>query len=438
MNKHLLVFFLTLVSFDVSVAMAEEWPQWLGPTRNAVWNEKGILRQFPKDGPKVLWKSKVSGGFSGPAVAGNKVFVPDFVVKSGDSTNDFNKRDERSGNERLLCFDAKNGSLLWKYEYPVVYKISYASGPRVTPSVVDDKVYGLGAEGNFFCLDVNTGKPIWTKDFKKDFNAPTPLWGFCGHPFIKDNLVYCLVGGEGSVAVAFNKDTGKEVWRSLSASESGYCPPTLINAAGVDQLLIWDADKLNSLDLTSGKVYWSLPLKPNYGMSVSAPVKDGDFLYAGGIGSVGAGFKLASDKPGASILWQGTRDSALYPCNSTPFAENGVVYGTDCHQGWLGAFTMLSGERLWTDFKPTTGKRTTHGTAFLVKNGDHFYLASETGDLICAKLSNKGYEEISRANLLKPTNSAFNRNVLWSHPAFANKCVFWRNDVELICVSLAE
>ena len=438
MKTRLLICLVIFVCFGASFVKAEEWPQWLGPTRNSVWNEKGIIRQFPKDGPKVLWKSKVSGGFSGPAVAGNKVFVPDFVVKSGDSTNDFNKRDERSGNERLLCFDAKSGDLLWKYEYPVVYKISYASGPRVTPSVVDGKVYGLGAEGNFFCLDVNTGKALWTKDFKKDYNVPTPLWGFCGHPLIKGDFVYCLVGGEGSVAVAFNKDTGKEVWKALSASESGYCPPTLINAAGVDQLLIWDADKLNSLDLVSGKVYWSLPLKPNYGMSVSAPVKDGDLLYAGGIGSIGAGFKLSSDKPGASILWQGTRESALYPCNSTPFAENGVVYGTDCHQGWLGAFKMLSGERLWTDFKPTTGKRTTHGTAFLVKNEDHFYLASETGDLICAKVSPKGYEEISRANLLKPTNAAFNRDVLWSHPAFANKCIYWRNDAELICVSLAE
>ncbi|NBS91397.1 pyrrolo-quinoline quinone, partial [bacterium] len=252
MKTRLLICLVIFVCFGASFAVAEEWPQWLGPTRNSVWNEKGIIRQFPKDGPKVLWKSKVSGGFSGPAVAGNKVFVPDFVVKSGDSTNDFNKRDERSGNERLLCFEAKSGALLWKYEYPVVYKISYASGPRVTPSVVDGKVYGLGAEGNFFCLDVNTGKPIWTKDFKKDYNAPTPLWGFCGHPLIKGDLVYCLVGGEGSVAVAFNKDTGKEVWKALSASESGYCPPTLINAAGVDQLLIWDADKLNSLDLASG------------------------------------------------------------------------------------------------------------------------------------------------------------------------------------------
>ncbi|NBY00571.1 MAG: pyrrolo-quinoline quinone, partial [Planctomycetes bacterium] len=159
MKIRLLICLWMFLCIESSFAIAEEWPQWLGPNRSSVWTEKGIIRQFPKDGLKVLWKSKVSGGFSGPAVAGNKVFVPDFVVKSGDSTNDFNKRDERSGSERLLCFDAKSGELLWKYEYPVVYKISYASGPRVTPSVVDGKVYGLGAEGNFFCLDVNTGKP---------------------------------------------------------------------------------------------------------------------------------------------------------------------------------------------------------------------------------------------------------------------------------------
>ncbi len=431
-------FALFLCLLVPSFLIAEEWPQWMGPTRNGIWNEQGILREFPKEGLKILWKGKVAGGFSGPAVSGNKVFISDFIVTSGDSTNDFNKRDARLGTERLLCFDALNGTLLWKYEYPVAYKISYASGPRVTPSVVDGKVYGLGAEGNFYCLDVQTGKPVWTKDFKKDFNAPTPLWGFCGHPLIVGKIVYCLIGGEGSVVVAFDKDNGKELWRAISASESGYCPPSIIQAGGTNQLLIWDADKINSLEPSTGKLFWSLPLKPNYGMAVCAPIKDGDFLFAGGIGSIGAGILLAKAKPAASIAWQGNRNNALYPCNSTPLVENGIVYGTDCHQGWLGAFRINSGERLWQDFKPTTGKRNTHGTAFLVKNHGFYYLANEMGELICARLNEKNYEELSRTKLLSPTNSAFNRDVLWSFPAFANKCIFWRNDQEIICASLAQ
>lgn len=433
-------FVLGLIVFVAVVGqtLASDWPQWLGQNRDGVWNETGVLRSFPTSGLKILWRTPISGGFSGPSVVSGKVYVTDFVVKSGDSTNDFNKRDQRTGLERILCLDSKTGKQIWKHEYPVTYKISYASGPRVTPTVDSGKVYALGAEGDLVCLNAVDGAVVWKKDFKKDYSAPTPLWGFCGHPLVIGNSLVCLVGGPGSVAVAFDKTTGKELWKSLTASESGYCPPTLIKAGGVDQLLIWDADKLNSLNPTDGAVYWSLPLKPNYGMSIAAPVKFGNYLYAGGIGSIGAGILLDASKPDATIAWQGNRNNALYPANSTPFVQDGVVYGCDCHQGWLGAFEISTGQRLWQDFKPTTGQRATHGTAFIVKNGDHFYLASETGDLICGKLSPKGYEEKSRTKLLKPTNSAFNRDVLWCHPAFAEKCIFWRNDKEIICASLAQ
>jgi len=429
---------LSLFFFFGQMLFAEEWPQWMGPNRDAVWSEKGIIRKFPADGLKVLWRSPVAGGFSGPSVADGKVFVPDFVVKKGESTNDFNKRDERSGIERIHCLDSKSGKTIWKFEYPVVYKISYASGPRVTPTYHAGKVFCLGAEGHFYCLDAQTGKEIWKKDFQKEYKASTPLWGFCGHPLIHGNAVICLVGGPGSVVVAFEKDTGKELWKAITASEQGYCPPTLIQAGGVKQLIIWDADKINSLDPSDGKVFWSLPLKPNYGMSIAAPRVFGNYLFAGGIGSIGAGFLLDSKKPSATMAWEGNRNNALYPANSTPFVQDGIVYGFDCHQGWLGAFEIATGQRLWQEFKPAVGQRATHGTAFLVKNDDHFYLASETGDLICAKLSPKGYEEVSRTKILKPTNSAFNRDVLWSHPAFANQCVFWRNDQEIICVSLKQ
>ncbi|MSR30629.1 MAG: pyrrolo-quinoline quinone [Gemmataceae bacterium] len=410
----------------------------MGPNRDGVWNEKGIRSAFPSAGIQPKWKVAIGGGFAGPAVADGKVLVSDYLASAGQSTNDFNKRDERAGLERILCLDAANGKLLWKKEYNAVYKISYASGPRVTPTVSQEKVYTLGAEGNFFCLSLKDGSVIWQKDFKKDFAAPTPLWGFCGHPLVVGDVVYCLVGGPGSMAVALDKNTGKEIWRALSAKESGYCPPTLIHAGGVDQLLIWHAEALNSLDPKTGKAFWTIPLEPLYGMSICAPRLEGDLLFAGGIGSKAACIRLAKDKPAAEVVWRSDRNTAVSPANSTPFISKGIVYGCDCHAGWLGAFELATGKRLWEDFRPTTGKRATHGTAMIVKNGDHYYLASETGHLICAKLSAAGYEEVSRVKLLEPTNSAFGRDVLWCHPAFANKCIYWRNDKELACFPLGE
>src|SRR5207244_3876391 len=134
----------------------------------------------------------------------------------------------------------------WKHEYPCAYRISFPAGPRCTPTVQDGKVYTLGAMGNLYCLDAADGKVLWSKDFPKEYQAPVPLWGFCGHPLVDGQKLFCVAGGPGSVAVALDKDTGKELWRSLTAKEQGYSAPTLIKAGGTRQLLIWDAAALHS------------------------------------------------------------------------------------------------------------------------------------------------------------------------------------------------
>jgi outer membrane protein assembly factor BamB len=129
----------------------------------------------------------------------------------------------------------------------------------------------------------------------------------------------------------------------------------------------------------------------------------------------------------------------VYCSSSTPLIDGGTIYGNDCEVGNLRAVNLATGERLWETFKPTTGgeRRESHGTAFITKNADRYFLFGETGDLVIARLTPEKYEEISRAHLLAPTNEAFGRPVVWSHPAYANKCVFVRNDNEIVCVNLA-
>jgi len=417
----------------------DDWPQWLGPNRDDVWRETGILEKFPAGGPKILWRTPIAGGYSGPAVAGGKVYVTDYVRTSGEAKNDFATRAELNGQERVLCLNAADGSILWKREYDCPYKISYPAGPRVTPTVSGGKVYSLGAEGSLFCLSADKGDAIWSKDLKQEYKIEAPMWGFTGHPLLDGQKLICLVGGKGAVAVAFDKDTGKELWRALSASEPGYCPPTMIEAGGRKQLLIWDPEKLNSLNPETGEVYWSEPLKPQYAMSLTAPVKSGDYLYASGIGNCAALFKLDQGKPAAGVVWDGKPTNGVYCAASTPSIDSGIIYGNDCQVGSLRAVKLETGERLWETFQPTTGgnRRDSHGTAFLTKNGDRYFLFSETGDLIIARLTPEKYDEISRAHLLEPTGECFGRSVVWSHPAYANKCIFVRNDKEIICASLA-
>ena len=173
-------------------------------------------------------------------------------------------------------------------------------------------------------------------------------------------------------------------------------------------------------------------------MSIMAPRKRGDYLFAGGIGFKSVLLKLAKDKPAAQEVWRGKPTRSLSPVNSTPFLEDDTMYGVD-QPGPLCAVDLPTGKRLWQTFKATTGKeKASSGTAFLVKNGGRFFLFSETGDLIIAKLSRKAYEEVSRGKLLEPTAQIFGRMVVWSHPAFADKCVFARNDKEIVCASLAK
>jgi outer membrane protein assembly factor BamB len=325
-------------------------------------------------------------------------------------------------------------------EYPCVYDVSYPSGPRCTPTVDGDYLYTLGAMGDLHCLAASDGSVIWSKSFTKDYLAETPIWGFAGHPVVYQNSVICLVGGKNALLVAFDKKTGKELWKALSAKEPGYCSPRVIEAGGKSQLVVFHPTALVSLDPATGKEYWSHEVRPMYGMSIMAPQIEGQTMYVGGIGGAGIAVTLATDKPTAHEAWKGTRTTGLYPVNMTPLIHDGVMYGCD-QPGVFRAVDMKDGKRLWTSMLPVSGKDVAEynvgsGTAFLVRNGEKYFLFSEQGDLIIAKLSSKEYTELGRAHILEPSGEAFGRKVVWSHPAFANGCIFARNDKELVCYSL--
>ena len=424
----------------VSVVFAEDWPQWMGKNRDGRWAETGTIDAFPTDGPKVLWRVPLQGGYSGPAVANGKVYVYDYQRGEGKLANNPGTRSKFNGKERLLCLDAKSGKELWNYTYDAPYAISYGSGPRCTPTVHDGMVYILGAEGHLACLNAETGSRVWTKELKQEYKVESPIWGFCSHPLIEGDKVICGVGGEGSTVVAFNRKTGQELWKAVSAKEQGYCPPAIYTIGGVRQLIHWNAEKITSLDPETGKVFWAEALAPNYAMSIMSPRVEGNHLFAGGIGFVSACFEVEGNT--AKVAWKGDRNKSVCPVNSTPIIEEGHIYGID-QPGQLRCVELKTGNRLWETLLPVTGKKEggrpqNSGTVFLIKNGDKYFLFSETGHLIIAKLSTKGYEELSRAKILEPTNECFGRDVVWSHPAFADKCCFARNDKELVCVSLAK
>ena len=422
-----------------SLASADDWPQWMGPQRDDVYRETNVAKTMPEGGLPILWRTPIHGGYSGPAVAGGRVFVTDFQSASGKSINDPGTRDKVQGTERVVCLDEATGKELWNVPYDLTYQISYANGPRATPTVDGQVVYGLGAEGNLLCLDVMTGKVVWKKQLAETYKTQAPIWGYAAHPLVYGELLVTLAGGEASVVVGLDKKTGEERWRALTASEIGYCPPSILKLGGKGHLLIWDADNINALDPMTGKVVWSKPLKPRYGMSITIPRLSGNLLFASGIGEVSGVFPIdAQGRPGDS-LWDGKPKIGVYCANSTPTLDGDFVYGSDCGSGQMIAANLRDGTRLWETFKPTTGgdRRASHGTVFIIKHEDRYMLFTETGDLVFAKLSPKAYEEQARMHVLDATSDCFGRSVVWSHPALANRKLFARNDREIVCVDLS-
>ena len=453
---------LCFLGFSNSVCLGQEWSQWLGNQRDGVWREKDILEKFPPGGPKVLWRLPIGGGYSGPAVQGGRVFLTDRVLETGakDPQNLFQRANSK-GNERVFCFDAETGKTIWQHSYPCQYSISYPCGPRATPTVEGGQVFALGAMGNLCALDAKTGSLQWMVDFVKDYGANVPVWGFACHPLVFGETVICLVGGKDpeSMVIAFDRKTGKPKWKSLQLqnpqNEIGYAPPTLIELGGKTHLIIWHPESVDCLDPVTGTKKWSIPFRLKANLSVPTPrLADGKLLVSSFYNGSML-LDLGKDATSAKLVWKGEgkgerpgQTDGLHSIMPTPWIEGDLFFGV-CSYGELRCLELATGKRIWSDLRATSAagpapKEPTErwGNAFLVPHENRFFIFNEKGDLIIAKLSRSGYEEIDRTHVIEPTGSASGggpaRKIVWSHPAYAMRSMFVRNDKELLRVDLGK
>ncbi len=410
---------------------ADDWPQWGGPQRDLVWRETGIVRKLTTGGllPRV-WSTPLGEGYSGPAVAEGKVFITDLVDRQG-----------RKATERAFCLDAATGKELWRHSWPVDYGIAYPAGPRATPTVDGDRVYILGAVGDFFSFEVATGKVVWKRNIVSEYGGNIATWGIAAPPLVEGNQLITLVGGrEGALVVSFDKATGKELWRAIDDLDVGYCPPLIFTLGGLRQLVVWHPKAVSSLDPATGKLHWQVPWKIRSGLCVPNPRPVGDRLFVTAFYNGPTMIEVEPGGKSAKIAWKGKSDSeirtdGLHSIMPTPWVTETHIYGV-CSYGQLRCLDAKTGERLWETREPTGEGR--WWNAFLVPQGDRFFIHNEQGDLITANLSPKGYEETSRAKLVEPTRRVQNRMTIWSHPAFAMRSVFARNDKEIVRVDLSE
>lgn len=430
--------------------LADDWDHYLGPEGDLTWRETGIVDSFPEDGLPLVWSTPLGGGYGGPAVAQGRVFVMDRQAETVAAEVEGNPnffRIQIPGRERLLCLRESDGNVLWTHSWDCTYTtaIPYANGPRCTPTVDGDRVYALGAEGHLWCVDAGSGKVRWAKDFKALYGLTTPTWGWSAHPLVVGDLLISMVGGQGSAVIAYNKFTGEERWRALSAEEIGYCPPMVRQQGGKARLIVWHGEAVAALDPSNGSTYWTVPYKATYGMAIGAPQLEGNALFLMSYQGKSAMIEIAEDGNAARIRWEGDFKRGLGGVMNTPFIEEGFVYGCG-RRGTYRCVELATGERRWSteDFALREGdsSRRTTGWAnvFTVRHppSGQCFLMNDWGELILARVTPSGFEERGRIEIIEPDQPVGRDRLVWSHPAFANRRIYCRNDREIRCLSLAK
>ncbi|MBI3861860.1 MAG: PQQ-like beta-propeller repeat protein [Planctomycetia bacterium] len=398
-------------------ARGEDWPRWGGPRGDGSWQAPKLPDAWPNGKLPVKWKKPIGGGYGGITVVDGRGFVMD-------------RQTEPREVERVLCFDVRDGSLLWHHDYPVAYgKLDYGNGPRATPTNHAGKVYTLGAMGHAWCLDAATGKPVWSRDLVAEAGAKIPMWGLAASPVIWNEIVFLHPGAENGCVMALERTTGKEIWRT-STDPAGYATPIVIEAPSGPQLVAWTPLHILGINPATGKEYWSVPYEITYGVSIATPIYRNATVFVTAYWAGSKAIRLGKKPDQAELIWEENRN--LRGLMAQPLYRDGYVYTIDKDRG-LTCFEFATSRKLWDDgHKLVPRGHNPQGTLVWLGDGDRAILLNDEGDLILARLNPSGCHEQSRTNIIERKERA----PIWAHPAYAGNCVYARSDSDLVCVEL--
>jgi len=412
-------------------ASAQDWPDWRGSGRDGLWKESGITERFGGDTIPIKWSVPCGPGYNSPTVAGGKVYFMDRMITSGEQ-------------ERVVCLNAGNGAVVWSFTYDCPYEnVGYPAGPRASVVISEGKAYALGTMGHLHCFNAQTGGVIWKRDLNREYGIRMPIWGIAATPLVTDGKVILQIGGSnGASVLALDKESGKELWRSME-DEASYSAPLMIRQAGKEVLVVWTAEHLAGLDPGTGQVHWKFPFPIKQGMAISTPVLYKDYLFVSGFYNGSLLVKLNQTAPTAEKVWSRSGESerktdALHCVINTAFLRDGYIYGVDSY-GELRCLSLETGDRIWEDLSAV--KKNRWANIHFIQHGENTWMFNEHGELLITTLSPRGLTVISRARLIEPTTTQLNRSgtgVTWSHPAFADRHVFIRNDKRVVCAYLGK
>lgn len=397
------------VIFTGSDCVGSDWPQFLGPTRDAVYSGPALAESWPVQGPRIVWSREVGQGYANPVVVSNRLVLSHRLAD--DLTVD--------------CFDALTGKTVWTFRNPMKFQDGayFDSGPRPTPSIVDGKVFIHNSDGYLVCLALADGKKIWARQVKLEFNSSSTWHGCVASPLVVAQTLILPVGGTNSGLVAFAVEDGRTVWQVLDDKASA-SSPLLASLGGKPQILVVTRKALRAIDPATGKELWQTPTRKQTSGNVYAasPAVSGDKIFLSGWYNLGA--KLLQVKDEKPIqLWE--RDDAISTHYANAILHDGYIYGFHGH-GWerggptLRCVEMATGKLMWE--QPQLGSGT------IIRCDDHLLILSENGELQWGKASPAGFKVISRAQVVGRTT----RN----YPAIADGYVYVKGPRKLVCVDL--
>ncbi len=391
---------------------AADWPQFLGPERNAISEETGLLNEWPAaNGPKEVWR--IPGGVGNSAIS----------VSQGKAVTMV----QRDGRQLLVALDVKTGKQLWVADLAPAYKNQMGDGPRGTPTIVDKQVFVLTGEGILAAVSLTDDAVLWSVNALKDLRGQVADYGMACSPLVVGENVIVNLGAPDAAVAAFNRTSGKLAWKAGSGP-AGYSSPVLMKLGGKEQVVSFTGGAVQGLSPDKGEVLWQYPYETDFGCNIAVPLAYDNkvFISAGeNHGSVLLALQPKNTGFAVEEVW-----TSLGPKGSmrnewqTSLILGDHLYGFDNVGGagpisHLASVDLITGKSVWQQQR--------YGKGNMIAADGKVFITTLAGELVVAKLSPKGYEELGRSQVVGKTRQA---------PSLADGLLYLRDDKEIVCLDV--